>query len=75
MQRHMMKSKIHRATVTGASVDYVGSISIDRQLMAAADIAEGEQVHVDGDNRPVDEDTALSLAASKPYVTVAGHSN
>lgn len=75
MQRHMMKSKIHRATVTGASVDYVASISIDRQLMAAADIVEGEQVHVVDDNRPVDEDTARSLAASKPSVTVAGHSN
>ncbi len=42
----MLKSKIHRAVVTGASVDYEGSISIDRALMEAADILPHEQVHV-----------------------------
>lgn len=42
----MLKSKIHRAVVTGASVDYVGSISIDRTLMEAVDILPHEQVHV-----------------------------
>jgi len=42
----MMKSKIHRATVTGASVDYEGSITIDRDLMDAVDILPHEQVHV-----------------------------
>jgi aspartate 1-decarboxylase len=42
----MMKSKIHRATVTGANVDYVGSITLDRELMARADIREFEQVAV-----------------------------
>ena len=42
--RVMLKSKIHRATVTQADLDYVGSISIDRALMAAADLLEGEQV-------------------------------
>lgn len=36
MQRTMMKSKIHRATVTDAKLDYVGSITIDRELMDAA---------------------------------------
>jgi aspartate 1-decarboxylase len=46
MQRTMMKSKIHRATVTGANVDYVGSITLDRELMALADIREFEQVAV-----------------------------
>lgn len=46
MQRILLRSKIHRATVTGASIDYEGSITIDRQLMAAADIREFEQVHV-----------------------------
>lgn len=51
MQRTMMRSKIHRAKVTGASVDYVGSISICPDLMAAADLMVGEQVHVvDVDN-------------------------
>jgi aspartate 1-decarboxylase len=46
MQRQMMKSKIHRATVTACDVDYVGSISIDADLMRQADILENEQVHV-----------------------------
>ncbi len=46
MQRRILKSKIHRATVTGASVDYEGSISIDAALMAAADILPSEQVQV-----------------------------
>ena len=46
MQRMMMKSKIHRATVTEANVDYVGSITIDRNLMDAADLLEYEKVHV-----------------------------
>jgi aspartate 1-decarboxylase len=42
----MMKSKVHRATVTGACLDYVGSITLDRTLMDLADIREFEQVHV-----------------------------
>ena len=42
----MMKSKVHRATVTGAQVDYAGSISIDTGLMKLADILEWEQVAV-----------------------------
>jgi aspartate 1-decarboxylase len=46
MQRQMLKSKIHRATVTGCDVDYVGSISIDSELMGAADLIANEQVHV-----------------------------
>ena len=46
MQRVMMKSKIHRATVTQADVDYVGSVSIDSALMEAADLLEGEQVAI-----------------------------
>ena len=51
MRRRMMKSKIHRAVVTDADVDYVGSITIDRELMDAADLLEYEQVAVvDVDN-------------------------
>lgn len=51
MRRRMMKSKIHRATVTDANLDYVGSISLDPELMALADIYEWEQVAVlDVDN-------------------------
>jgi aspartate 1-decarboxylase len=46
MQRTMMKSKIHRATVTDANLNYVGSITIDRDLMKAADLREFEQVQV-----------------------------
>ena len=41
-----MKSKIHRATVTGADIDYAGSVSIDTDLMKRADIVEWEQVAV-----------------------------
>ena len=44
--RIMLRSKIHRATVTRADVSYVGSISIDEALMEAAGIAQWEQVHV-----------------------------
>jgi aspartate 1-decarboxylase len=46
MRRRMMKSKIHRATVTSADLHYVGSISLDTELMAQADIREWEQVCV-----------------------------
>lgn len=46
MRRTMMKSKIHRATVVGADLNYVGSISLDPHLMELADIKEHEQVHV-----------------------------
>ena len=46
MRRRMMKSKIHRATVTDANLDYVGSISLDPELMRLADIREYEQVAV-----------------------------
>ena len=46
MQRQMLKSKIHRATVTDCDVDYIGSITIDTELMAGADLITNEQVHV-----------------------------
>src|SRR4028118_1779406 len=44
--RVMMKSKLHRATVTQADLDYVGSVAIDMDLMEAADLLEGEQVTI-----------------------------
>ena len=51
MRRRMMKSKIHRATVTEADLHYVGSVTVDPDLMEAADILEFEQVAiVDIDN-------------------------
>ncbi len=46
MQRQMLKSKIHRATVTDCDVDYIGSITIDPELMAGADLLPNEQVYV-----------------------------
>ena len=46
VQRIMMKSKIHRATVTQADLDYVGSVTLDAALMEAADLLEGEQVAI-----------------------------
>ena len=44
--RFVMRSKIHRATVTHADVDYIGSISIDEDLLQAAGIEEWEKIHV-----------------------------
>ena len=46
MQRTMMKSKIHRAVLTDANLEYVGSITIDTDLMEAADLLPHEKVHV-----------------------------
>ena len=46
MRRRMMKSKIHRATVTGADLHYIGSVSIDPELLKLADIREHEQVAI-----------------------------
>jgi aspartate 1-decarboxylase len=46
MMRTMLKSKIHRATVTEACVDYEGSITIDSSLLDAADMLEYEQVQI-----------------------------
>lgn len=50
MFRHMMKSKIHRATVTEANLNYVGSITIDEDLMEAADLLENEKVQIVDNN-------------------------
>ena len=51
MLRTMMKSKIHRATVTQADLHYVGSVTVDEDLLDAADLLPGELVHiVDIDN-------------------------
>ena len=46
MMRIMMKSKVHRATVTQADLDYVGSVTLDAALMEAADLLDGEQVAI-----------------------------
>lgn len=46
MQIHVLKSKIHRVTVTGAELNYVGSITIDEDLMDASNIIRGERVQI-----------------------------
>lgn len=46
MQRYMYKSKIHRATVTDANLNYTGSITIDAKLLKSADILPGERVQI-----------------------------
>lgn len=46
----MLKSKIHRVTVTEANLNYVGSITIDRKLLKAANILEGERVYIVDNN-------------------------
>ncbi|MGB2475685.1 MAG: aspartate 1-decarboxylase [Flavobacteriaceae bacterium] len=46
MQIEVLKSKIHRVTVTGADLNYIGSITIDRELMEAANLIEGEKVQI-----------------------------
>ncbi len=46
MKRFMLKSKIHRATVTGTELDYKGSVTIDAGVLERADILPNEQVHV-----------------------------
>ncbi|MFT3794735.1 aspartate 1-decarboxylase [Flavobacterium sp.] len=43
---HVVKSKIHRVTVTGADLNYIGSITIDEALMEAANLIEGEKVSI-----------------------------
>ncbi len=50
MQIHILKSKIHRVTVTDADLNYIGSITIDEDLMDAANIVEGEKVQVVNNN-------------------------
>ena len=47
---HVVKSKIHRVKVTGAELNYIGSITIDQDLLDAANIVEGEKVQVVNNN-------------------------
>ena len=46
MQIQVLKSKIHRVTVTGADLNYIGSVTIDRELMDAANLIAGEKVQI-----------------------------
>ena len=71
--RTMMKSKIHRATVTQADLDYIGSITIDSDLMKAADLVAYEKVHVvDIDNGARLETYAIEGPAGSGAVEING---
>ncbi|MDE3070174.1 MAG: aspartate 1-decarboxylase [Acidobacteriota bacterium] len=73
MQRVMLKSKIHRATVTDCDLHYVGSITGDPELLEAADINEYEQVHVvDIDNGARFETYTISGARGSGEIKVNG---
>jgi aspartate 1-decarboxylase len=69
----MMKSKVHRATVTGSDLHYVGSITLDPDLLEAADILEHELVHVlDIDNGARLETYTIAGERGSGEVTVNG---
>jgi aspartate 1-decarboxylase len=73
MNRRMLKSKIHRATVTDANLNYVGSITLDEDLMDLADIREWEQVAVvDIDNGARFETYAIPGARGSGTVCLNG---
>lgn len=73
MQRVMLKSKIHRATITDCDLHYVGSITIDAELLEAADILEHEQVHVlDIDNGARFETYTIAGERGSGEMTVNG---
>jgi aspartate 1-decarboxylase len=73
MQRQMLKSKIHRATVTSRDVDYVGSVTIDAELMRQADLLPNEQVHLwDTDNGARMVTYAIEAPAGSGTVQVNG---
>ena len=73
MRRTMLKSKVHRATVTASDLHYVGSITIDPDLLEAADILEHELVHVlDIDNGNRFETYTLAGRRGSGEVTVNG---
>lgn len=69
----MLSGKIHRATVTQADLHYVGSVTIDEDLMDAADVLEGEQVHiVDIDNGARLETYAIAGARGSGVIGING---
>ena len=73
MRRTMLKSKIHRATVTGSDLHYVGSITVDADLLEAADIREHELVHVlDVDNGARFETYTIAGARGSGEIKING---
>ena len=73
MIRTMLKSKIHRARITGSDLHYIGSITVDRDLLDAADILEHELVHVlDIDNGSRFETYTIAAERGSGEVRVNG---
>ena len=73
MTRTMLKSKIHRARITGSDLHYVGSITIDTDLLEAADVLEHEKVHVlDVDNGARFETYTIAGARGSGELTING---
>ena len=73
MRRKMLKSKIHRGRITGSDLNYVGSITIDSDLLEASDILEHELVHVlDVDNGARFETYTIAGAPGSGEITVNG---
>ena len=73
MNRTMLKSKIHRCRITGSDLNYVGSITVDADLLDAADILEHEQVHVvDVDNGARFETYTIAGARGSGEIKVNG---
>jgi aspartate 1-decarboxylase len=73
MNRTMLKSKIHRGRITGSDLNYVGSITVDADLLDAADILEHEQVHVvDVDNGARFETYTIAGARGSGEIKVNG---
>ena len=73
MNRTMLKSKIHRCRITGSDLNYVGSITVDADLLDAADILEREQVHVvDVDNGARFETYTIAGARGSGEIKVNG---
>lgn len=73
MRRKMLKSKVHRARVTGSDLHYVGSVTVDAELLEAADILEHELVHVlDIDNGQRFETYTIAGPRGSGEVTING---
>jgi aspartate 1-decarboxylase len=73
MRRTMLKSKIHRGRITGSDLNYVGSITVDSELLEAADMLEHEQVHVlDIDNGARFETYTIAGAPGSGEITING---
>ena len=73
MNRTMLKSKIHRCRITGSDLNYVGSITVDEDLLDAADIREFEQVHVvDVDNGARFETYTIAGERGSGVMTING---